>query len=60
MAKKDKMVAGLVIVRKKVEMKLFKSPLLLTFAAFDAGLAANDLKPKKSKKDPPINFIQNS
>lgn len=54
------MVVGLVTVKKKVEIKLLKSPLLSRFAAFDAGLATKNLIPKKSKNNPPINFIQNS
>jgi hypothetical protein len=42
----DNIVEGLVRVKKKVEMKLFKSPLLATAASFVAGLLRNDLTPQ--------------
>lgn len=60
MARKDKIVEGLVTVKKNVEMKLLKRPLVLRLAAVGAGLDRNDFIPKKSKNNPPTSFIQNS
>ena len=56
----DNIVTGLVRVKKKVEIKLFKRPLLATFASFVAGLLRNDLIPRYNKNRPPISFMTNS
>lgn len=59
-AMKDKIVVGLLTVKKNVVMKLLKSPLLSMFAGFEAGFEKNDFTPKTSKNKPPMSFIQYS
>lgn len=48
--KKANIVAGFVIVKKKVEIKLLITPLLLTFASSFAGFESKDFTPKYTKK----------
>lgn len=56
----DRIVTGLVRVKKKVEIKLFKRPLLARFASFVAGLLRNDLIPRYNKNRPPSSLMTNS